>query len=407
MRRFGVTPKAALLSHSNFGTHNTASAVKMRQALQIVRSRLPELEVDGEMHADAALSESIRARTYPDCHLTGAANLLIMPTLDAANISFNMIKTLDEAVSIGPILIGLHPAGPHPDAVGHRARHRQTWRRWPASTPRSTPRSPPSSPTRFRRPAAAPAQATSPAKRARFEPIRPSSTANADLRPDDPQRPPPRPLTAEEEEACAASPDAATTENPYGVDDDTVREIEALLDEGAARPGGEGGHRHALGRPGGGGGRTSWRCCHPEDRTTVVGIIRPSLRIDAEVLLHAQRGRARAGDEAAQRRGDRPGRFAELDSDDALELIEGLDDDERVEILSHLPVADRLLVEEGLTFPEYSAGRLMQREFRRGADVLDGRQDHRLAPRGPGSCRRLLPDLHGRSALPRRRRGVP
>ncbi|NBC95811.1 MAG: NADP-dependent malic enzyme [Deinococcus-Thermus bacterium] len=107
MRRFGVTPKAALVSHSNFGTLNTPSAVKLRQALSVIRTRLPELEVDGEMHADAALSEEIRRRTYPESRLTGDANLLIMPTLDAANIAFNMVKTLDEAVSIGPILMGV------------------------------------------------------------------------------------------------------------------------------------------------------------------------------------------------------------------------------------------------------------------------------------------------------------
>ncbi|MEQ8965680.1 MAG: NADP-dependent malic enzyme [Azospirillaceae bacterium] len=106
MKRFGVTPKVALLSHSNFGTHNNPSAVKMREALGHVRTRLPELEVDGEMHADSALSASIRERIFPDSDLTGEANLLVMPTLDAANIAFNMIKTLDEAVSIGPILMG-------------------------------------------------------------------------------------------------------------------------------------------------------------------------------------------------------------------------------------------------------------------------------------------------------------
>jgi len=107
VRRFGVEPKAALLSHSNFGTHNTASAVKMRQALGHVRTRLPELEIDGEMHADSALSADIRQRIFPDSDLTSEANLLVMPTLDAANIAFNMVKTLDEAVSIGPILMGV------------------------------------------------------------------------------------------------------------------------------------------------------------------------------------------------------------------------------------------------------------------------------------------------------------
>jgi len=180
---------------------------------------------------------------------------------------------------------------------------------------------------------------------------------DADLRPDDPQRPPPRPLTAEEEEAVRGEPDAATTENPYGVDDDTVREIEALLDEARldrVEKAVTAMHSADL--------ADLLEMLHPEDRTTVVGIIRPSLRIDAEVLLHLNEDvreqvmKLLSAEEIAQA-------LAELDSDDALELIEGLDDDERVEILSHLPVADRLLVEEGLTFPEYSAGRLMQREF--------------------------------------------
>jgi malate dehydrogenase (oxaloacetate-decarboxylating)(NADP+) len=79
MRRFGIEPKVALLSHSNFGSLDTASAAKMRRALALIRERAPELEVDGEMHADAALSESIRARILPDSQLSGEANLLIFP----------------------------------------------------------------------------------------------------------------------------------------------------------------------------------------------------------------------------------------------------------------------------------------------------------------------------------------
>ncbi|MEO3433663.1 NADP-dependent malic enzyme [Inquilinus sp. CAU 1745] len=106
MRRFGMEPKAALLSHSNFGTMQDPSAVKMRRALDLVRERSPELEIDGEMHADSALSEEIRSRIFPDSRLKGQANLLVLPNLDAANISFNMVKVLGGAISIGPILMG-------------------------------------------------------------------------------------------------------------------------------------------------------------------------------------------------------------------------------------------------------------------------------------------------------------
>ena len=107
IRRFGIVPKAALLSHSNFGTENTASAVKMRQAYALIRANAPELEVDGEMHGDAALNEEIRKATFPKSNLTGNANLLVMPTLDAANIAFNLLKTASgSGVTIGPILLG-------------------------------------------------------------------------------------------------------------------------------------------------------------------------------------------------------------------------------------------------------------------------------------------------------------
>ena len=110
VRRFGIEPKVALLSHSNFGSLETASAAKMRRALALIRAREPELEVDGEMHADAALSAAIRARILPDSQLSGEANLLIFPNLDAANIAFNLLKAVTNAVSVGPILVG--PAKP-------------------------------------------------------------------------------------------------------------------------------------------------------------------------------------------------------------------------------------------------------------------------------------------------------
>jgi len=106
VRRFGIEPKVALLSHSNFGTENTASARKMRQVLNLVREWEPDLEVEGEMHADAALSAFIREEIFPNSALKGAANLLIMPSLDAANIAFNLLKVVSGSVAVGPILLG-------------------------------------------------------------------------------------------------------------------------------------------------------------------------------------------------------------------------------------------------------------------------------------------------------------
>ncbi|MBX9634596.1 MAG: NADP-dependent malic enzyme [Magnetospirillum sp.] len=106
VRRFGIEPKVALLSHSNFGSRQTESAQKMREALAILHERAPYLEVEGEMHGDAALSEDIRERIFPNSRLKGQANLLIMPNLDAANISFNLLKVLGEGLSVGPILMG-------------------------------------------------------------------------------------------------------------------------------------------------------------------------------------------------------------------------------------------------------------------------------------------------------------
>jgi malate dehydrogenase (oxaloacetate-decarboxylating)(NADP+) len=106
VRRFGLVPKVALVSHSNFGTEDTASARKMREVLALVRAKSPELEVEGEMHADAALSPFIREEIFPNSRLVGAANLLIMPGLDAANIAFNMLKVVSGSVAISPILLG-------------------------------------------------------------------------------------------------------------------------------------------------------------------------------------------------------------------------------------------------------------------------------------------------------------
>jgi malate dehydrogenase (oxaloacetate-decarboxylating)(NADP+) len=104
---FGITPKAALLSHSNFGASDSESARKMRRALTLVRERAPELEVDGEMNADAALVEAIRDRAVPDSRLSGTANLLVMPTLDAANIAFTLLKAASEGLPVGPMLLGM------------------------------------------------------------------------------------------------------------------------------------------------------------------------------------------------------------------------------------------------------------------------------------------------------------
>ncbi|CAI3128655.1 NADP-dependent malic enzyme [Acinetobacter oleivorans] len=108
VRRFGITPRVALLSHSSFGSDQTdSSAQKMREVYRILSEQAPELEVEGEMHGDAALDESIRQFAFPGSRFKGSANLLIMPNLDAANISFNLLKaTSGNNVTIGPILLG-------------------------------------------------------------------------------------------------------------------------------------------------------------------------------------------------------------------------------------------------------------------------------------------------------------
>ncbi|WP_457419092.1 NADP-dependent malic enzyme [Roseateles sp. P5_E7] len=107
LRRFGLPPKLAFVSHSMFGSSTRPSAVKMRRAYQLFSAAHPEVECDGEMHGDAALSESVRQAFLPDSKLTGAANLLVLPTLDAANILFNVLKiSASQGVTIGPILLG-------------------------------------------------------------------------------------------------------------------------------------------------------------------------------------------------------------------------------------------------------------------------------------------------------------
>jgi malate dehydrogenase (oxaloacetate-decarboxylating)(NADP+) len=107
IRRFGITPKAALLSHSSFGTSDHPQATKMRCALALINALDPGLEIEGEMHGDAALSPEVRTQALANSRLQGEANLLIMPTVDAANISFNLLKVAaGDGVTLGPILLG-------------------------------------------------------------------------------------------------------------------------------------------------------------------------------------------------------------------------------------------------------------------------------------------------------------
>jgi malate dehydrogenase (oxaloacetate-decarboxylating)(NADP+) len=107
VKRFGIVPKIALLSHSNFGTSNAPTAQKMRDVLAILKERAPDLDVDGEMHGDVALDARLRKEVLPESTLEGDANLLILPNIDAANISYNLLKTAaGSGIAIGPILLG-------------------------------------------------------------------------------------------------------------------------------------------------------------------------------------------------------------------------------------------------------------------------------------------------------------
>jgi malate dehydrogenase (oxaloacetate-decarboxylating)(NADP+) len=107
LQRFGIAPRAALLSHSNFGSSDQPSALKMRSALAILQQRAPWLPVDGEMHGDTALDAALRGRLMPDSPLVGEANLLVLPNIDAANIAYNLLKTVcGGGIAIGPVLLG-------------------------------------------------------------------------------------------------------------------------------------------------------------------------------------------------------------------------------------------------------------------------------------------------------------
>ena len=107
VKDFGITPKVAMLSHSNFGSHQCATANKMREACADVKARDSKLEIDGEMHADTALSFKIRETIMPNSTLKDRANLMIMPNIEAANISFNMLKVLGDGIPVGPLLLGM------------------------------------------------------------------------------------------------------------------------------------------------------------------------------------------------------------------------------------------------------------------------------------------------------------
>ncbi len=106
LKLFGISPRIALLSVSNFGSRNTAGAVKMRRALEIIRTRAPKLEVEGEMQADTALYPEVRERLFPNSNLKGPANVFVLPDLESANISFNLVRSMTDGVVIGPILMG-------------------------------------------------------------------------------------------------------------------------------------------------------------------------------------------------------------------------------------------------------------------------------------------------------------
>ena len=106
VRRFGMNPKVALISHSNFGNADTPSARKMRAAVVKLRDRVPDMEVEGEMHADSAVNPVLRQRVFPNARLSGAANLLVYPNLEAANGAFNLLKAAGDGLAVGPLLVG-------------------------------------------------------------------------------------------------------------------------------------------------------------------------------------------------------------------------------------------------------------------------------------------------------------
>ena len=107
LKLFGITPKIAILSHSNFGSDEDVSSMKMRRVVELLRVRLPKIEIEGEMHADTAMNPGVRERLFPNSRLTGSANVFVFPNLDAANIAFNMTRAMTDGVVLGPILMGL------------------------------------------------------------------------------------------------------------------------------------------------------------------------------------------------------------------------------------------------------------------------------------------------------------
>jgi malate dehydrogenase (oxaloacetate-decarboxylating)(NADP+) len=107
MKLFGIEPNVALLSHSNFGSHDSPEAEKMRKVLEILRRRNPRLNVDGEMQGDTAWDEALRQRIMPNTTLKGRANLFVLPNLEAANIAYNLVRVFTDSVAIGPILMGI------------------------------------------------------------------------------------------------------------------------------------------------------------------------------------------------------------------------------------------------------------------------------------------------------------
>jgi malate dehydrogenase (oxaloacetate-decarboxylating)(NADP+) len=107
LKLFGITPKIAVLSHSNFGSHDNPSAAKMRRVVELLRERLPRVEIEGEMHADTAMNPAVREQLFPNSQLSGSANVFVCPNLDAANIAFNMTRVMTDGVVLGPILMGL------------------------------------------------------------------------------------------------------------------------------------------------------------------------------------------------------------------------------------------------------------------------------------------------------------
>ena len=125
IRRFGITPKVAgCCRTSSFGGTRHPQATKMQEALALVSAADPALEVEGEMHGDAALDEEVRLRVFPNSRLKGEANLLVMPTVDAANIAFDLLKaSVGGGVTLGPMYARRREARAHPDALGDRAPH--------------------------------------------------------------------------------------------------------------------------------------------------------------------------------------------------------------------------------------------------------------------------------------------